>query len=215
MENTYTEVVCVDSIFEAIRQLLKNVFTAVIIDASLPEKYGKELLDTLSDISQFPILILSLKTNNHVNKCHIVLDSCDNNQKMYDIKHSLALAQQLICANATSAKQGDYSYTLAFGGDLVIEPNRRQVYLKGKKINLTRKEYDVLFCLVSNAGKILSREEIYTKVWKEDNSFNVDDLVKAHIKTLRKKLAYSDIKYIKNVWGVGYRFDHETKEDGE
>lgn len=110
---------------------------------------------------------------------------------------------------------GEYCYTLAFGNELIIEPEKRQAYLKGKKLNLTRKEFDVLLCLASNPGKVLTREQIYSQIWEIDTSFNVDDLVKAHIKTLRKKLADSDIQYIKNVWGVGYRFDHETEEDGE
>ena len=143
---------------------------------------------------------------------------CKDNTKdisLSKMANSICLARQLIYSEANPTKQGDYSYTLAFGNDLIIEPEKRQVYLKGKKLNLTRKEYDMLFCLASNAGKILNREQLYAQVWDEATSYNVDELVKAHIKTLRKKLSDADIQYIKNVWGVGYRFDHETEEDGE
>lgn len=212
METPYTEVICTDNAYEGIYQLAKNIFTAVIIEASLIEKYGNEFINALHSISQQPIFIFSHKVGNE-NK----LPSDDFTDKYTDseIKHSLTLAQKLICSDTNPTPPGDYSYTLAFGNDLIIEPERRQVYLKGKKLNLTRKEYDMLFCLASNAGKILSREQLYAQVWEEDNSFNVDDLVKTHIKTLRKKLADADIQYIKNVWGVGYRFDHETEEDGE
>ena len=125
------------------------------------------------------------------------------------------LAKHLMQMNYNKSIIGEYCYTLAFGNELIIEPEKRQAYLKGKKLNLTRKEFDVLLCLASNPGKVLTREQIYSQIWEIDTSFNVDDLVKAHIKTLRKKLADSDIQYIKNVWGVGYRFDHETEEDGE
>ena len=104
---------------------------------------------------------------------------------------------------------------MAFGNDLVIEPSKRQAFLKGKKLNLTRKEFEMLLCLASNPGRVLTREQLYRQIWETDTSYNVDELVKAHIKTLRKKLSDADIQYIKNVWGVGYRFDHETEEDGE
>ena len=212
METPYTEVICTDNAYEGIYQLAKNTFTAVIIEASLIEKYGNEFVNALQSISQQTIFIFSHKVGNE-NK--LPSDEFANKHTDREIKHSLTLAQKLICSDTNPAPPGDYSYTLAFGNDLIIEPERRQVYLKGKKLNLTRKEYDMLFCLASNAGKILSREQIYAQVWEEDNSFNVDDLVKTHIKTLRKKLADADIQYIKNVWGVGYRFEHETEEDGE
>ena len=212
METPYTEVICTDNAYEGIYQLAKNTLTAVIIEASLIEKCGNEFVNALQSIFQQTIFIFSHKVGNE-NK--LPSDEFANKHTDREIKHSLTLAQKLICSDTNPAPPGDYSYTLAFGNDLIIEPERRQVYLKGKKLNLPRKEYDMLFCLASNAGKILSREQIYVQVWEEDNSFNVDDLVKTHIKTLRKKLADADIQYIKNVWGVGYRFDHETEEDGE
>ena len=212
METPYTEVICTDNAYEGIYQLAKNTFTAVIIEASLIEKYGNEFVNALQSISQQTIFIFSHKVGNE-NK--LPSDEFANKHTDREIKHSLTLAQKLICSDTNPAPPGDYSYTLAFGNDLIIEPEKRQVYLKGKKLNLTRKEYDMLFCLASNAGKILNREQLYAQVWDEATSYNVDELVKAHIKTLRKKLSDADIQYIKNVWGVGYRFDHETEEDGE
>ena len=100
------------------------------------------------------------------------------------------------------------------GKDLVIDPSTRQVFLKGKELNFTRKEFDLLFCLASNAGRVISREQLYEQVWSEDTAYDVDGLVKTHIKTLRKKLSESRTEYIKNVWGVGYRFSKE-QQDGE
>lgn len=193
--------------------MAKHTFTAVIIEASLTEKYGNEFITAVQSISQQPIFIFSYKVGSTKNE--ILNHNRIENTEISDMRYSLTLARQLICSEANHTPQGDYSYTLAFGSDLIIEPEKRQVYLKGKKLNLPRKEYDMLFCLASNTGKILSREQLYAQVWDDDTSFNVDELVKAHIKTLRKKLSDADIQYIKNVWGVGYRFDHETEKDGE
>lgn len=93
-----------------------------------------------------------------------------------------------------------------FEGGLSIRPTHRSVYVNGTLISLTRKEFDILFCMANHPGQVLSREQLYSYVWDSDTSFNIDEVVKAHIKTLRKKLSVSSHKYIENVWGVGYRF---------
>ena len=80
-------------------------------------------------------------------------------------------------------------YTLAFGKDLVIDPLARQVLLNGKDLRLTRKEFDLLFCLASNPGQVFSRKQLYSHVWDEHAAYNVDEVVKTQIKTLRQKLS--------------------------
>ena len=111
--------------------------------------------------------------------------------------------------------EGDLCYTLAFGNDLVIDPLTRQVFVHGNELKMTRKEFDLLFRLASNPGKVFTREQLYDHIWDEQSAYNVDDVVKHHIKTLRKKLTTSNAEYIKNVWGIGYRFEHDTVKDGE
>ena len=91
--------------------------------------------------------------------------------------------------------------------ELVIDPMRRMVEMRKKPIQLTAKEFDVLFLLASKAGTVLTKEEIYETVWKADCSYmstNVSD----HISTLRQKLSLDkkDQSYIQTVFGVGYRF---------
>lgn len=102
-------------------------------------------------------------------------------------------------------------YTLAFGMDLIIDPTRRQATLKGELLNLTRKEFELLFCLASHVGQVLTREQLYSHVWSNENHFDVDESVRSHIKGLRKKLAPSGKNFVQTVWGVGYRFT--TDED--
>ena len=69
-----------------------------------------------------------------------------------------------------------------------------------------------MFCLASSPGKVFTREQLYDCVWNEYAAYNVDDVVKAHIKALRQKLSKSEMEYIKNVWGVGYRFHFENNK---
>lgn len=123
------------------------------------------------------------------------------------------MAQQAIRSCSECDAQSKYHYTLVCGKDLIINPEKREVLLKGHPLELTRKEFDLLFCLARHPGQVLSREQLYNLVWTEDNAINVDDVIKTHIKTLRKKLSQADTEYIQNVWGVGYRF--QINQGGE
>ena len=69
----------------------------------------------------------------------------------------------------------------------------------------------VLFWLATNPGKVYSYSQLYDHVWDEFAIGNVDDIVKFHIKSLRKKLTASNSEYIRNVWGIGYRFANATE----
>lgn len=89
--------------------------------------------------------------------------------------------------------------------DLVIDPNSAQVTFKGNEIELTEKEFDLLSCLAKNRGQVLSYDDIFKLVWK-DNRTHGDDVIKAHLHRLRKKLSITNREYIKNVRGKGYRF---------
>ena len=91
--------------------------------------------------------------------------------------------------------------------ELTIDFSCREVTMRGKQVPLTRKEFDVLCTLANHAGKVLTKEEIYTTVWKtkyDPKSTHVSD----QISSLRHKLGLSsrDAEYIQTVVGVGYRF---------
>ena len=95
---------------------------------------------------------------------------------------------------------------MTFGMELTIDPIHRQVVLKGKWLELTRKEFDVLYFLASHPGQVFTREQIYHNVWHNEADYNVDESVKSSIKALRKKLTQAPKEYIQKVRGVGYRF---------
>lgn len=104
------------------------------------------------------------------------------------------------------------SYTLALGMDLVIDPVRHQAALKGESLNLTRKEFDLLITLASHAEQVLSQDQLCSFFWSESNGYNIDELVKAHSKTLRRKLTPAGAEYIK-MCGIGYQFSWEQLKD--
>lgn len=90
---------------------------------------------------------------------------------------------------------------------LVIDPKRRAVTMRGRPVYLSAKEFDVLYFLAQNPGIVLSREQIYEHVWKEEHIYGSRS-VADHISAIRKKLGLSplDKEYIETLYRVGYRF---------
>ena len=83
--------------------------------------------------------------------------------------------------------------------------------LKERAIQLTRREFDLLYLLASRPGQVFSREQLYSHIWNADTEFGVDEAVRFQIKSLRKKLTRTRGSYIQTVRGIGYRFDSEKE----
>lgn len=92
--------------------------------------------------------------------------------------------------------------------NLSISPDRREVTRNNRKIKLTFTEFEILYLLAQNPGKVFSKEQIYDIVWKEPYSGDYN-IVMSHIRNIRKKIEENPSKpvYIQTVWGVGYRFN--------
>lgn len=210
LKNNGVEVICVSSVYEALQAFLNNDFSLVILDVDLSECDGYRLMEVMQTAKPIPVLVLSSKSRQtHRDVSVSTLEDYSYSRASYCLQDSLKLVQQAIRSCSECDDQGKYHYTLVCGKDLIINPEKREVLLKGHPLELTRIEFDLLVFLARHPGQVLSREQLYSQVWSEDTAINVDDVVKAHIKTIRKKLSEADTKYIQNVWGVGYRFHIE------
>jgi DNA-binding response OmpR family regulator len=93
--------------------------------------------------------------------------------------------------------------------NLIIDTAAHLVTKKGVEVPLTKTEFGILSLLAANRGKVYSLDEIYTNVWGENSILSAESTVSVHVKKLRQKIE-DDIKkprYVKTVWGVGYRVD--------
>ena len=187
-------------------EYMRQPFCIVIMDISLTNVNGIALLETMRQAEPIPILVLSPVSNTADRVRLLQAGATTVLEKPCDISECLANAQSLmhIYLHSDFAERG--CYTLAFEMDLIIDPSCRKVILKGKELDLTRREFDLLYYLACRSGQVLSREQIYNAVWRSEADYNVDESVKSCIKTLRKKLMSSKGDYIQNVRGVGYRF---------
>lgn len=208
MESSTTTVVCAYSIQQAIKYFDEIEFCLVILDANISASDDHTLLKAMRKVKTMPILVLS-SHNDHSERIHAFQAGAHAYMgKPYTDEECLAQAHTLLQLYIdTHPEVDDICYTLAFGRDLIIEPDNRKVLLNGKQLKMTRTEFDLLLVLASNAGRVFSCEQLYDQVWDDQSAFNVEEVVKYHIKSLRKKLMTADTEYIKNVWGIGYQFD--------
>lgn len=196
LKSETTDVYYALTVDEGLQEFLKQQYCLVIIDIALSEADGHELLKTMRQAKILPILVLSSKSGTEYKLQAYHSDAHAYLEKPFDLEEYLAQAQSLMELYTDLKGDDKRCYTLAFGMDLIIDPISRVATLKGEPLKLTRKEFELLFSLASHAGQVLSREQLYSLVWNEENTYNVDDMVKAHIKTLRKKLTPASQKYM-------------------
>lgn len=207
-----TEVINISSMSVILHSIDGLECCLVIIDAAISAKDGHQILAAIRKLTASPILVISSQSS-HVERLKVFQAGAHAYiGKPYTMEEIMAQAYALIQLYCGVKPRQELCYTLSIGKDLVIDPNSRQVSLNGKSLRLTRKEFDLLFYLASNPGQVFSREQLYSRVWDDHSAFNVDEVVKTHIKTLRQKLSISRNEYIINVWGIGYRF-HTAPDD--
>lgn len=208
-----TEIICVHSMKDALTIFASREFCLIILDAAISAEDDHRLLSAIRKSKTIPILILSSQAC-HVERLRVLQAGAHAYiGHPYSMEECLAQAQALMQLYCELKPQQEVCYTLAIGKDLVVDPISRQALLNGKDLRLTRKEFDLLFCLASNPGQVFSREQLYNHVWDEHSAYNVDEVVKAQIKTLRQKLNMTGNEYIKNVWGIGYRLHTEPDDE--
>ena len=212
LENPKTEVISALSMQDALQAFTQGEYCLVVLDAAISMEDDFRLLKLMRKSKSSPILVLSSHSE-HTQRLEFLQAGAHAYMgKPFALEECLIQAQSLIQLYMEAHPAANICYTLAFGQDLTIDPISRQVFLKGKEVKFTRKEFDLLLCLASNPGQVFTREQLYDSVWDEFAAYNVDDVVKTHIKTVRQKLSATEREYIKNVWGVGYRF-HDEADD--
>jgi DNA-binding response OmpR family regulator len=94
-------------------------------------------------------------------------------------------------------------------GGLVLDMAAKQVLVDGEETKLTATEYKILQLFMSNPGRVYSAEEIYERVWNERADYAVENTVMVHIRRIRQKIEIDakNPKYIKVVWGIGYKME--------
>jgi DNA-binding response OmpR family regulator len=180
----------------------------VTLDVLLPEMDGWEVCKAIRKKSVVPILMLTALTDEVDRILGLELGADDYLTKPFSTRELIARIKALLRRveyDYDSARQTQND-TVSFG-DVVIDFNRRQVLKNGEELPLRFKEFELLKLLAMNAGEIVTRAEIFDKVWGTDWLGDMRTL-DVHIRWLREKLEDDpgDPRFIQTVRGVGYRF---------
>lgn len=187
----------------------KDSYSLIILDVMLPNMDGFQVLSEIRKYSNVPVLMLTAKGSEPDKVTGLSLGADDYLTKPFSINELIARVQSLI-RRYTTFNQGGSVSILTFKG-MVIDKEIRTVQVEDKLIDLTGKEFDLLVFLASNKGRVFTKKQIYTQVWKDDYAFD-DNNIMSFISKLRKKIEPNSEQpfYILTVHGVGYRFNKEA-----
>lgn len=191
----------------AVEMCKKNHYDVVVLDVMMPRLDGFSTCKEIKKIADIPVLMLSARGEEYDKLFGFEMGIDDYVVKPFSPKEIMARLNVIISRNnrKISEKASDI---LEFGG-LKINIPARDVFVDGEKIEMTPKEYDLLFHLVRNKNIALTRDKILSDVWGYD-FFGDDRTVDTHIKMLRNSLgAYRD--YIVTLRGLGYKFEVSDK----
>ena len=194
---------------EACEKFEDGEFDLVLLDLMIPKMSGMDVMKTIREKSVVPILIVSAKDSLLDKSLGLELGADDYITKPFVMAEVLArIKANLRRTNqyaAGSSRKQEEPATLSCG-DIQLNPADFTVRKRGKKIDLTAKEFEILRLLMQNPKKVYTKEQIYSLVW-EDAYLGDENAVHVHISRLRNKIEDDarNPEYIITVWGFGYR----------
>lgn len=192
---------------EAVRIVKETLLDLVVMDIMMPEMDGVEALKEIREISNVPVILLTAK-GEEMDKIIGLSEGADDyiTKPFQPLEVRVRVKSQLRRYTALGGRKGT-NHVLRHGG-IEMDDEKKQVLLDGDEISLTPTEYQILKLFLEHPGKVFSPTEIYTYVWKED-VVGSEGTVAVHIRHLREKLEIDPAqpRYIKVVWGQGYRLE--------
>lgn len=188
---------------EALEQVGKSSFDLVILDIMLPDISGTDVCRSIREKSNIPIMFLSARGEADDRILGLELGGDDYVAKPFSPREVSLRAKKLL-SRMQQAQEEDVRRIISFE-ELSVDTDTMEVFVNGKKIDMTAKEVQLLEYLINNARKVLNREQILSAVWGYDY-FGDTRAVDAAIKRIRKKLPEEGVNFtIQAVYGVGYR----------
>ena len=195
---------------EGLAILQKEAIQLVILDIMLPDMNGMEMCKEIRKTNNIPIIMLSAKSRELDKIMGLANGADDYVTKPFSpleltarVKSQLRRYTQLNPDNPTVEQKNDLNLR-----GLSINRDNHQVFVYDEEVKLTPIEFDILYLLASNPGKVFSTDDIFTEVWNE-KMYEANNTVMVHIRRLRGKLKEDSRteKIITTVWGVGYKIE--------
>lgn len=193
---------------DALKILTEEEIHLVLLDIMMPNMDGIAALTKLREFSNVPVILLTAKSEDIDKVLGLTVGADDYITKPFNpielqarVKSQLRRYMQL---GGGKTQSDVYSV-----GGIVLNPITKEVTLDSDPIALTRIEYNILLFLMQHVGQSFTPREIYQNVW-HDNAYGEESTVAVHIRHLREKIEYNpaEPRYLKAVWGRGYKLDN-------
>ncbi|WP_300347101.1 response regulator transcription factor [Clostridium sp.] len=191
---------------DALNIFNNNKIDLILLDLMLPDLSGEEVCKVIREKSCVPIIMITAKTEEDDLLEGFDIGADDYVTKPFSVKQLIARIKALLRRATNCDKEGEI---LVFNdGELKINLETREVWVRGKLITLTSTEFNILMCLSKYPKKIFTRDEIIELVLGDKND-SFDRVIDSHIKNLRSKIEENSRKpkFIMTVYGVGYKFE--------
>lgn len=182
----------------------------VILDIMLPGQDGLTLCRNLRTVRMVPIIMLSAKREEADRVLGLEMGADDYVAKPFSPRELVARIKAVL--RRVQPLEAMTNWKLVYPG-LEIHADSRTVLINRQKIEITPREFDLLYYLAQKPRRVFSRDELLTAVWGYD-FFGDERTIDVHIRRLRTKLASLPTEYLTTVWGVGYQFTPPVREEG-
>ncbi|MBQ8541643.1 MAG: response regulator transcription factor [Clostridia bacterium] len=192
---------------DALDILSQNEVHLMVLDIMMPELDGIKTLMKLRESKNIPVIILSAKSEDADKILGLTAGADDYVTKPFNPSELVARVKSQIRRYTTLGSIESKAGEIVIKG-LVINTEEKTVAVDGEDVRLTPIEYKILELLAKNKGKVFSADEIYKRVWREDTVVG-DNTIAVHVRHIREKIEINpkDPKYLKVVWGIGYKID--------
>ena len=206
LEQDGMEVDCAYDGEEALNMAKANEYDMILLDIMLPKMDGFEVCQAIREFSDMPIVMLTAKGDDMVKILGLDYGADDYITKPFNILEVKARIKAIMRRTAGPRDKKEVS-SIVEKGDLRLDCDSRRLFISGREVNLTAKEFDLLELLVKNENKVYSRENLLGLVWGKDYPGDVRT-VDVHVRRLREKIETnpSEPKYVHTKWGVGYYY---------
>lgn len=206
LEQDGMEVDCAYDGEEALKMATENTYDMILLDIMLPKMDGFEVCQQIREFSDMPIVMLTAKGDDMDKILGLDYGADDYITKPFNILEVKARIKAIMRRTSTNPPKKENQNVLEMG-DLKLDCESRRLFILGKEVNLTAKEFDLLELLVNNPNKVYGREELLKLVWGYEYLGDVRT-VDVHVRRLREKIENnpSEPKYVHTKWGVGYYY---------
>jgi DNA-binding response OmpR family regulator len=192
---------------EAIEIIKEQEIHLIIMDIMMPMMDGLRATMKIREENNIPLIMLSAKSEDSDKIIGLNLGADDYITKPFNPLELIARVKSQLRRYTTLGSLETKKNVFRTGG-LVIDDESKIISVDGEVVHLTPVQYKILKLLTANAGRVFSIEDIYERVWNE-TAFSPENTVSVHIRKIREKIEINpkEPKYLKVVWGVGYKVE--------